>query len=388
MTPSRPTGPRTLDLATLAAPGTIARPGRLYGAVRDTRGETGRRTFIAALPAGAAVFPLAAPGVAFVLVEDEALPDSPWFAAGDPAAPAIDAWYGALLAAPGLAAADASARPLAAGESHALPAGATVTVRQVLWLKADRPALRYAGPGSGDGPPAQALLVLADQVTVTTTAEATVQCFETAALAAPHSALRPDMLAAPMAALADQLGRHLVAHDTARESRPVERHARDEAGLRAALSRLGAAAALRPVAPPAAEGDGDPLTRALAAIARHEGIKLRPGSLASPDASLLDRLEQIGDASGFRVCEVALEPGWWQRESAPFIARTRTGDAPRAALWRRGRWRLIEAEGGRESVVDAAVAARLTPVGLMIHPSLPETATPREVGRFVFFGTR
>ena len=98
MAATDPIDRRSLDLATLATPGTIGRPGRLYGSVRDSRGLCGRRYFIAALPAGAAVFPLAAPGVAFMLIEEDGSPDGPWFVAGIPPAPSIDAWYGAQIA--------------------------------------------------------------------------------------------------------------------------------------------------------------------------------------------------------------------------------------------------------------------------------------------------
>ncbi|MGQ3296867.1 NHLP bacteriocin export ABC transporter permease/ATPase subunit [Reyranella sp.] len=384
MTASNPIDRRSLDLTTLATPGTIGRPGRLYGSVRDSRGLFGRRYFIASLPAGAAVFPLAAPGVAFVLIEEDGSPDGPWFVAGIPPSPTIEAWYGALLASPGAVSADSSAIPLAAGESRALSKGATVTARQVLWLKADRPALRYASPIDSETAPPLPLLVLADQVTATTMDEVTVQAVATEAI----SGSAPELLTAPLVAIAAQLGRHLLAHDAMLESRPIERRARDEAGVRTALRRLGAAASLRPVAALVTDRADDPLSQALAAIARHEGIKLRDAGRATPTATLLERLEAVGDASGFRVCEVALEPGWWKKESAPLIARTKTDDQPRAVLWRRGRWRLVEAVGGRETVVDAAVAARLAPVALTIHPTLPEQATPMGVGRFAFFGTR
>ena len=60
---------RSLELATLASPGRLLRPSRLYATVVDKHGAPGRRHFVAELPEGAAVFALAAPGVSFLLVE-------------------------------------------------------------------------------------------------------------------------------------------------------------------------------------------------------------------------------------------------------------------------------------------------------------------------------
>ena len=375
----------SLDLAALAGPGRIDRPGRLYGVVLDPQGQPGRRHYIASLPAGSAVFPLVAPGMAFVLADEEpAAAAGPWFSTGPLAPAAIDAWYRALLSSPGIASDDASAVPLAPGEGRRLDGGIKVTARRVLWLKADGPVLRYAagaGPDSGQALP---LLALADQVTVEVTADAMVQVLTSEMLAAAD----PDAFALPLPSLAARMARHLLDHDDAIGRRPGERHARDEEDVRRALRRLGAAAALRPVEADAAAPAGDPLTTALAAIARHEGFRLRPVAGGAGDLPLAVRLERMGNASGFRVREIDLGGAWWTEEGASFLALTRKDAAPRAVIWRRRGWRMIEPDGRRETVVDAAVAAGLAPVGLMVYPTLPDQATMSAVGRFAFFGTR
>lgn len=375
----------SLDLSTLIAPGRIAKAARLYGVVLDPQGRPGRRYFIASLPAGAAVFPLAAPGVAFLLVGEEAAAGSDsWISSEAIPAPAIDAWFEALLSLPGLASDDASAIPLSPGESRAVPAGRKVTARQVLWLKADRAVLRYAAGADPEPSPDLPLLVLADQVTAETTVDVTVQALSSEAFATT----RPDVFALPLPAIAARMGRRLLAHDREFEQRAGERQARDEEGVRRALGRLGAAASLRPMPVDAGPPPGDDLSGALAAIAGHEGFTLRPAAADALDGPLAERLERLGNASGFRVRQFDLDGTWWKEEGASFLALTRKDEAPRAVLWRRHRWHLVEADGRRETVVDATVAARLAPVGLMIYPVLPDKATLPAVGRFAFFGTR
>ena len=94
---------RSLELATLASPGRLLRPSRLYATVVDDRGAPGRRHFVAELPEGAAVFALAAPGVSFLLVEQAVSTADTLLAPGPIDAAAMDAWHGALLSWPGFA---------------------------------------------------------------------------------------------------------------------------------------------------------------------------------------------------------------------------------------------------------------------------------------------
>ncbi len=59
-------------------------------------------------------------------------------------AAALDAWHAALLSWPEFARSDGAAVLMVAGESRTLPQGAVVTARDVIWLQADAPVLRYS----------------------------------------------------------------------------------------------------------------------------------------------------------------------------------------------------------------------------------------------------
>src|SRR4051812_39950960 len=110
--PAIPGDRHTLELASLAAPGRLLRPARLYAIVVEGVADAGPRRFLAELPDGAAVFALAAPRVSFFLDEDAgASAAAPLLAAGPLEATAIDAWFGALLGCIGLARSDAEAIP-------------------------------------------------------------------------------------------------------------------------------------------------------------------------------------------------------------------------------------------------------------------------------------
>jgi NHLM bacteriocin system ABC transporter ATP-binding protein len=373
---------RWLDLATVASRCKLQRPARLYATVLDARGRHGRRYFMASLPSGTAVLRLAAEGVTFLLVEGEASTAEPLLASGQADATAIDAWYRALLSCPGLVSDDAAAIPMAAGENRTLAPGTKVTARQVVWLQTDDPLLRYAAIGDLAPSQAMSLLVLADQVTAETTGEGMVRTVTAAALADSTF----DALLAPSVVLAARIARRLVAYDAAVERRADERHVKDDADVSLALRRLGDAAGLRPPtsAPPTALHD--PLASALAVIARHEGFTLRPSPSDRPGAPLSQRLEQLGNVSGFRVREITLDGEWWKVEGPPFLALM--GEVPRAVVWRRRGWRIVDPDDGREVVADAAAAAKLAPTGLMIYPVLPDRVTMSDVGRFAFFGAR
>ena len=114
---SEPPGP--LELGVLAAPGRLARAARLYAVVLDAAGNPGPHQFLASLPEGAAVFALTAPGVRFMLHEQGPPSPKPLIVDAVPDAAAIDAWYEALLGAPGMPHGDAGTEPLARGDSRA-----------------------------------------------------------------------------------------------------------------------------------------------------------------------------------------------------------------------------------------------------------------------------
>ena len=56
-----------IDLAALASPAVLMEPARLYATVSDDAGMASPWRFLADLPAGSAVFALAAPGASFLL---------------------------------------------------------------------------------------------------------------------------------------------------------------------------------------------------------------------------------------------------------------------------------------------------------------------------------
>src|SRR5262245_9009107 len=134
---------RSTALADLASPGRLLRPARLYAVVVGEDGAAGPRHFLADLPQGSAVFALAAAGVSFLLVEHRNSAGS-LLAAGPIDAAAIDAWHAALLSSPELTHADTAAMPMVAPESRVLPAQSMVTAREIVWLQAATPILRYA----------------------------------------------------------------------------------------------------------------------------------------------------------------------------------------------------------------------------------------------------
>ncbi|CAN5779731.1 NHLP bacteriocin export ABC transporter permease/ATPase subunit [soil metagenome] len=374
------------DLATLASPLSLQRTARLYATVVDAGGAHGRRYFMAELPQGAAVLPLSAPGVSFLLAEGGLSTTAPLLAVGPIDAEAIDAWYRALLTCPGLDYGDAAAMPMAAGESQALLRGAAVTAREIVWLQADRPILRYAAIGGLAPSPAMPLLVLADQITAELTEDGTVHAVTSTGLLRESP---PAALAGPSPVLAARIAARLIEYDTAVEQRAHERELKDEVEVSQALRRLGDAASLRPaaIALPAIAAH-DPLASALTALAVHEGFTLRLPAVDPLEASLSERIERLGNASGFRVREVTLDGAWWKEEGPSLLAFMAAGGAPRAVIWKRRHWYIIDPETGREAVVDPTTGATLAPMGFMIYPLLPQSVTMRDVARFSFFGAR
>ena len=375
----------TMELATLAEPCRLQRPARLYATVVDAEGNHGRRYFMAELPSGTALFSLAAPGVCFLVVEESQSAAAPVPLPGPVDAEAIDAWYRALLSWRRLSHGNAAAMPMAAGESQSLPRGAVLTAREIVWLQADRPILSYVTADGLEPSPPTSLLVLADQTTAETTADGTVRAVTSASLLEKREAIG---LGAPSTVIAARIARRLIAYDAAVERRAGERQVKDDADAAQALQRLGAAAALRHAELAPAVSAGDPLAGALAVIGRHEGFTLRLPAEDRRDAPLADRLERLAAASGFRVREIVLENRWWTAEGPPFLALMKAGGPPKAVIWRRRQWRVIDPETGSETGVDAAIAATLVPTGFMLYALLPERITMADVGRFSFFGAR
>jgi NHLM bacteriocin system ABC transporter ATP-binding protein len=377
---------RAIELAALAAPGRLLRPARLYAVVVAADGTAGPRHFVAHLSAGTAVFALAAAGVSFLLVEHGLAADEPLMSAGPIDAAAIEGWHGALLSWRGLAQADATDAPIAAPESRHLAAGSTVTAREVVWLQAAAPILRYAATAASEASAALSLLVLADQVSVELVADGEVHAFTSASLLAQHG---PDVLGAVSAAHAGRIAASLIRGEAEMRQAAEERRALDEKEVAATLQRLGDVAALRPPAAATTAIPGhDPLAAALLAIAATEGFELRLPAADDRRSPLFERLGRFANASGFRFREIALDDGWWKKEGPAILALEASGGRPRAVVWRRRRWRSIDADTRVETPVDATAAASLAPRGYMIYAPLPERVTIGRIWRFSVFGAQ
>jgi len=377
---------RSLELATLSSPGRLLRPSRLYATVIDDRGAPGRRYFVAELPQGSAVFALAAPGVSFLLVEQGVPVADALLAPGPIDAAAVDTWHAALLSWPEFARSDGAAVPLVAGESRILTQGAVVTARDVIWLRAEAPVLRYSATGGSEPSAAKPLLVLADQILAEVIEAGEVRAVTSELLLRDSPAAA---LSGPSAVLAMRIAASLIKDDAAMAQRAEERLVRDEAEVTRALQRLSDAAALRPMEIAAAmSGPSDALSGALAVIADQEGFDLRLPQNDEHNASVTDRLERFANGGGFRFRPIVLDSGWWQEEGPSFLAIEAASGLPRAVVWRRRRWCVVDSQTQAETVIDQASAATLLPRGYMIYPVLPERVTPRQLWRFTSFGAR
>ena len=374
-----------LDLAGLAAPGRLARAARLYGVVLDGEGHPGGRRFLAELPEGAAVFQLGAPGVRFLL-HDRAATDRSLLSTAPLDAAAIDAWYGALLASPGLAHSDAQAAPMVPGERRACTAGQGLTARGIVWLDADAPALRYPEIAGMPASPAMSRLVMADQIGVLVTDDAEVRAFATATLLEQDG---PQMLGKLSADLALRLAAALIHGDARRQHRWQQIDEVDEARAGRALQRLRDIAAFRrPALQPVTRPGQDRLPGALALLAAAQGFTLQRPTLDHAHSPLLERLKAYAISSGFRYREIALGGLWWKQEAPPFMAIDAASGAPVVLLARFRRWHTVDPETLAERPVDAALAATLRPTGYMLYPSLPDVPKGWDIWRFSTFGVR
>src|SRR5215468_5213039 len=328
------------DLADLTSPRRLARAARLYGVVLDASGHAGPRHFLAELAEGAAVFALSAPGVRFLLHEHGAPTSLPLLidSAIDPAA--LDAWYGALLSAPGLPHADAEAQPLAAGERPVLSAGAKLTARHVVWLQAEAPILFYPASGGIEASPPAQRLVMANQIRAELSGAGEVEAIDTASLFHRQGLTT---LGEPSAGLAARLGAVLIRRDEAQRLRWRQTREVDSARARHALRRLRDVAAFRrPATGPTAKPGQEPLPGVLGLMAHIQGFELRAPLRDRVHTPLFDRLKAYATASGFRFREIALDGRWWCEEGPPAIAIDGQTGSPMALAFRRRRWRSID----------------------------------------------
>ena len=375
---------REIDLAGLAKPGRLARPARLYAVVIDAEGAAGQLQFLIDLPEGAAIFALAAPGVAFLLVDRDSNVGPPTLAGGPLDAASIEAWYAALLTCPGLPHGDGAALRLEPGERRTLVAGTVVTAHAVVWLRSSAPILRYPAFGGTVASTERELLVVGNQISAELVGDGEIETLDTAALA-EHAA--GETLGQWSIDLAVRVGAALVEGEAVERRRRQSALSIDETQATLALQRLRDIAAFRPSKIVAAALPGhDPLVTALSVVAVAEGITLRSPRDDDPDAALFERLGRFANATGFRFREIALAGDWWDEEGPAFIAVEAATSRPLALVWRRGRWRAFDPDKATETTIDKRGAASLIGRGYMIYPALPERPTTRDIVRFAAFG--
>ena len=230
------------------------------------------------------------------------------------------------------------------------------------------------------------MLVLADQILAEVIEASEVRAATSASLLLDNP---PAALSGPSALLAMRIAASLVKDDAAIGQRAEERLVRDEAEVSRAIQRLSDAAALRAAGDRCGSGRApDPLAGALAVIAAQEGFSLR--------------LPQDDDAQRVRDRSPR---AFWQRQwlsvspdrpgkrlvgggRALFPGHRGSHELPRAVVWRRRRWRIVDPQTQAETAIDQASAAALLPRGYMVYPVLPEHVTMREIWRFTAFGAR
>ena len=367
----------------MASPAVLMEPARLYATVSDDAGKASPRRFLADLPAGSAVFALAAPGASFLLtaraVGDRAAARRPRRPTLPPSA------SGLRRCCPVPACRAAMATPCRSKRASGvlwLPA-AGVTARQIVWLQSQEPVLRYLQTAETGSQPSCSLLVLADQVTAEVTADSEIVAVDTASLAARSLAAMSAASAAPAALIAAALS----AGDAAERQRQRDALLLDETRASHALQQLRDIASFRrPTAEASLHAGRDALADALAIIAEREGFELRAPSDDDRDASLFERLERFANATGFRFREIALDGDWLREEGPAFLAVEAASDRTLAVVWRHRGWRTVDPVSRAETPIDARMAATLLPRGYMIYAALPERVTMSVLRRFAIVG--
>jgi ATP-binding cassette subfamily C protein len=136
--------------------------------------------------------------------------------------------------------------------------------------------------------------------------------------------------------------------------------------------------------------DEPPLLAAVRRVGAACGVGIRAPATARADR---DALQSILEASGARARRVRLTGRWWTRAGGPLLAYRAEGGEPIALLPERGSWRRrpryrLHAGGGAPAVVDASLAASLSPTAHVLHGPLPDRASTREMLRFALYPAR
>jgi ATP-binding cassette subfamily C protein len=117
----------------------------------------------------------------------------------------------------------------------------------------------------------------------------------------------------------------------------------------------------------------DPVLAVCRILGAHMGIEFGTPKTA-PSATAAVRAAAIARASGIRYRDVALEAGWWRRDSGALLGFLED-DSPVALLpRRRGGYRVIPPEGGQGSALSEDEAAKLQARAIMFYRFLPDRA--------------
>ena len=135
------------------------------------------------------------------------------------------------------------------------------------------------------------------------------------------------------------------------------------------------------------EASSDPVFTAAALVAAATGVVLH-GTITRRTG--LARLQAIGDASHVAVRMVALTPGWWEREIAPFVAFRGDDDEPVAVLAAPGGgYAIVDPRSGSRERVDAATASTLPgEVHTLLRPFPDRALGVRDLAAFALRGSR
>jgi len=162
----------------------------------------------------------------------------------------------------------------------------------------------------------------------------------------------------------------------------------DQQTMQGALTQLSSVLGARDTA---LEGrTPDVLFSACQIIGNALGIRiLRPGSgVATTD--MVEALNKIARASGFRIREVKLKGTWWEGDHGPILGRLAESGLPVALLQaRRGRYEMHDPSAATKIRVDAAVSQTLDSRAFVFYRPLQEgPLRPWSLFRFGLFGCR
>lgn len=136
-----------------------------------------------------------------------------------------------------------------------------------------------------------------------------------------------------------------------------------------------------------AAGGGNSLIRAIRIVARAAGIAAidHPSSETLPSMEL--RVQSIARASRCRARQVELEGAWWKGDNGPLLGFDRETIAPAALIRRRKGYVLHDPEKQTQRIVDAEVAATLSPLGYTFYRPFPNKPIDwRELVKFASRG--